>query len=115
MTLVFCAIKNIYLDLFLFTTGKLSNNQNDFKNLLQQIWFDMYSRGTRKVSSSGFEHVFVAEVKNSQVSGLHNWLYFKAEEDKRNADYLGYMKVLSFGEVPINIKTLSIDLIINCI
>lgn len=90
-----------YLNLKLkwLLTGKLRNNPQDFKNLLQEIWFNMYARGSRVVSSSGFEHVFAAEIKNSQISGFHNWLFFKEKEDKNEVNYLGYLKVLSLGNV----------------
>ena len=48
-----------------------------------QIWFELYgrSRGGRK-DSSGFEHVFVGEIKDDQVSGFHNWIQFWIEECK---------------------------------
>lgn len=74
------------------------------------------------MDSSGFEHVFVGEVralllsllvstikictcsinncitdimyqvKNGQVSGFHNWIMFWLEEKKGNVDYRGYIK-----------------------
>lgn len=59
----------------------------------------MYSRGQGRIGSSGFEHVFLAELKNNQVSGLHNWLYFNEEEKNRRANYLGYMKKIDLGNV----------------
>lgn len=33
------------------------------------MWFGLYSRGKGKLSSSGFEHVFVSELRNSEVLG----------------------------------------------
>lgn len=59
----------------------------------------MYSRGGGRIGSSGFEHVFLTELKNNQVSGLHNWLYFNEEEKKHNANYLGYMRKVDLGNV----------------
>lgn len=59
----------------------------------------MYSRGGGRISSSGFEHVFLTEIKNREVSGLHNWLYFNDQESKNQANYLGYMKSLDLGDV----------------
>lgn len=61
----------------------------------------MYSRGHGKVGSSGFEHVFLAELKKdkNEVSGLHNWLYFHEAEQKKLVNYLGYMKKIDLGDV----------------
>ncbi|KAG5879111.1 hypothetical protein JTB14_031659 [Gonioctena quinquepunctata] len=82
---------------FLIEKGKLGRDPKDFKDLLRLIWFNMYSRGGGRIGSSGFEHIFLAELKNSQVSGLHNWVYFREEEKKNNANYLGYLKKLDLG------------------
>lgn len=59
----------------------------------------MYSRGGGRIGSSGFEHIFLGELKNKQVSGLHNWLYFYDQEKKNAANYLGYMKKIDLGNV----------------
>lgn len=68
-------------------------SQQGFINLLHEIWFKLYyrERGGRP-DSSGFEHVFVGEIKNDQVSGFHNWIQFYLEERKGNIDYRGYIK-----------------------
>lgn len=55
-----------------------------------QKWFDFYVRGTGALGSSGFEHVFLAEVKNSAVSGGHGWLFFNEQEKLGYLDYKGY-------------------------
>eukprot|EP00548_Thalassiothrix_antarctica_P006006 CAMPEP_0194130756 /NCGR_PEP_ID=MMETSP0152-20130528/1722_1 /TAXON_ID=1049557 /ORGANISM="Thalassiothrix antarctica, Strain L6-D1" /LENGTH=501 /DNA_ID=CAMNT_0038825365 /DNA_START=165 /DNA_END=1670 /DNA_ORIENTATION=- len=64
-----------------------------FIKFLHKIWFKLYSRsrGSRG-DSSGFEHVFVGEVKNNAVSGFHNWLQLYYEEKKGALDYRGYIK-----------------------
>lgn len=61
----------------------------------------MYSRGGGKIGSCGFEHVFMNEIKNNEISGLHNWIYFhKQEQDSHHdVDYKGYMKSLHLGNV----------------
>ena len=43
---------------------EVTDDESDFKDVLRQIWFDMYSRSGRRGAkdSSGFEHVFVGEV-----------------------------------------------------
>ncbi|KAF2897264.1 hypothetical protein ILUMI_08904 [Ignelater luminosus] len=82
---------------FLINKGAIGKDPQHFRNILKEIWFNMYSRGGGKIGSSGFEHVFLAELKNGAVSGLHNWLYFKEEESKNTANYLGYMKNIDLG------------------
>ena len=72
-----------------------------FLKLLHKIWFDMYRRsGT--TDSSGFEHVFVGEVKDGKVSGFHNWIMFYLEEKKGNVDYRGYIKPRGNNEAETN-------------
>ncbi|KNC80689.1 hypothetical protein SARC_06938, partial [Sphaeroforma arctica JP610] len=41
--------------------------------------------------TSGFEHVFVGEVRNGEVMGLHNWIQFFVEEKAGKIDYKGYI------------------------
>lgn len=77
----------------------------EYKDLLRRLWFNLFSRGQGKIGSSGFEHVFMAETKqvdsNTEVLGLHNWIFFNAEETKRHIDYLGYIKKEDLGNVSI--------------
>ncbi|XP_050312708.1 endoribonuclease CG2145-like [Anthonomus grandis grandis] len=83
---------------FLVQKGKIGKDPKEFRDLLRQIWFNMYSRGGGKIGSSGFEHVFVAEIKENQVSGLHNWIYFYDAEAQNKANYLGYLKKIDLGD-----------------
>jgi len=69
----------------------------EFKNLLRELWFSVYSRGKRIDGSSGFEHVFLGEKKNGKVQGFHNWLYFLHLEDKNEVNYLGHWKAVDLG------------------
>jgi len=41
--------------------------------------------------SGSFEHVFVGESKNGEISGLHNWLQFYNLERSNELDYRGYI------------------------
>lgn len=84
---------------YLIKKGKLDTNPASFKDKLYEIWFTLYPRGGGQISSSGFEHVFTAEVKNGLVSGLHNWIYFHREETKNHANYLGYLHKIEFADV----------------
>ena len=95
---------------FLFDHGKFTGTLDGFRTYLKRIWFGMYDRdgNNRKntIGSSGFEHVFVGEMKNSAVSGFHNWVSFYQKEkygpnlpngQKSGLNYLGYIKKASFG------------------
>ncbi|CAM9589106.1 unnamed protein product [Ascophyllum nodosum] len=80
-----------YAHQYLVAKGAAPESETDFKNLLHQTWFALYSRDREAVDSSGFEHVFVGEIKNREVTGLHNWIQMYLEEQKGQLDYLGYI------------------------
>jgi poly(U)-specific endoribonuclease len=66
---------------------------------LLQIWFALYRRQAGgPLDSSGFEHVFVGEVRGGEISGFHNWIRFYLEEKKGTVDYRGYIKPRQAGE-----------------
>jgi len=81
-------------------------DERGFREVLDAIWFKLYSRSgggrRRKMDSSGFEHVFVGEVKNGQVSGFHNWIQFYLEEKRGHVDYRGYIKPRSRNSAETN-------------
>jgi poly(U)-specific endoribonuclease len=79
--------------------NRVPEDEDSFKKLLHSIWFEVYNRkrGGRD-DSSGFEHVFVGEIKDDQVSGFHNWIMFYLEEQRGNIDYRGYIKPKGGGE-----------------
>lgn len=81
-----------HLMTFLKNKGFVTPDPKQQRDFLKQIWFSLYSRGKGKIGSSGFEHVFVSELKNGGVSGLHNWIYFSREELANRVNYLGYLK-----------------------
>lgn len=88
---------------FLADKGFVRKDYYEYKDTLRRIWFNLFSRGQGKIGSTGFEHVFMAETKQidtgTEVLGLHNWIYFNAEETKRRVDYLGYIKKIDLGNV----------------
>lgn len=86
---------------YLIKKGKIGSDPEALKDKLHEIWFSLYPRGDGQISSSGFEHVFAVEVKRGTVSGLHNWIYFHQEEAKNNANYLGYLHKIEFGDVSL--------------
>lgn len=84
---------------FLADKGFIAKDYYAYKDALRKIWFNLYSRGDGKIGSTGFEHVFLTELKlGTEVSGLHNWIYFNAEEVKKRANYLGYIKKVDLGD-----------------
>ncbi|XP_006821669.1 uridylate-specific endoribonuclease-like [Saccoglossus kowalevskii] len=62
----------------------------EFREDLKTIWLEFYTRSSGPLDSSGFEHVFVGEVKNGDVSGFHGWLNFYKEEQAGRLNYYGY-------------------------
>ncbi|GMT32532.1 hypothetical protein PFISCL1PPCAC_23829 [Pristionchus fissidentatus] len=63
------------------------------KEAISRLWFDRYSRARGVLDTSGFEHVFIGELKNGEVSGLHNWVRINDIETdpKQNFDYKGFI------------------------
>ncbi|XP_050346584.1 endoribonuclease CG2145-like [Nymphalis io] len=82
---------------FLKDKGYVTPDPKQQRDFIKQMWFGLYSRGKGKISSSGFEHVFVSELKNNEVSGLHNWIYFSKEELANRINYLGYLKYVELN------------------
>lgn len=80
---------------FLADKGFMRQDCYEYKDALKRIWFNLFSRKQAKFGSTEFEHVLVAKTKqanlSTQVLGLHNWVYFNAEETKIRFDYLGYI------------------------
>ncbi|XP_063375635.1 endoribonuclease CG2145-like [Cydia amplana] len=83
---------------FLKEKGYVTPDPRQQRDFLKQLWFGLYSRGKGKISSSGFEHIFVSELRNGEVLGLHNWIYFAKEEAANRVNYLGYLKYLPIGD-----------------
>jgi len=67
-----------------------ASNAASFRKAIQEIWFGDYGRGAGG-QSSGFEHVFVGETKNGQVSGLHSWVRMYWLEANGKLDYTGFV------------------------
>ena len=58
----------------------------------------MYDRARATLGSSGFEHVFIGEVKNGDVSGFHNWFHWFWLESQGDINYLGHWEHVTFGD-----------------
>lgn len=77
---------------------KLFNKSNtEFRKLLGELWFALYSRGNRILGSSGFEHVFLGEKKLGKVQGFHNWVFFYHMENLKKVNYLGHWEAKKLG------------------
>lgn len=83
--------------LFLQKKGVVTADPKTHHDLLKTIWFQLYSRGNGKIGSSGFEHVFLNEVSNGTMIGLHNWVYLYEQEKSGRLDYQGYIKKMDLG------------------
>ena len=86
---------------FLAEKGYIPNDEYEFKDTLKRIWFSQFKRIDGDASSSGFETVFLAEQFDSEIIGLHNWIYFAKQEEANKINYLGYIKEQKLGEVSI--------------
>lgn len=62
----------------------------DFQQALHDIWFRLYSRDASR-DSSAFEHVFIGELDDGKVKGLHNFYQVYVEEKRANFNYIGYL------------------------
>ncbi|XP_016978671.1 poly(U)-specific endoribonuclease homolog [Drosophila rhopaloa] len=82
---------------FLQQKGLVSPDPKTHRDLVKELWFTQYSRGQGKIGSSGFEHVFVYEVKEGTIIGFHNWVFIGEEEKEGRFDYKGYMKEQDIG------------------
>ncbi|XP_013102425.2 endoribonuclease CG2145 [Stomoxys calcitrans] len=80
---------------FLEFKGVATNNKDSQLHLLKDMWFSQYSRGQGRIGSSGFEHVFLAEIREGNILGLHNWIYFHEQEKLGHLDYKGHIEKLN--------------------
>ena len=49
----------------------------------------------KQIDFFSFEHVFVGEIKSSEVSGFHNWVQFYLRESVGDVNYYGYISKLA--------------------
>jgi len=91
-----------YCHNYLVAKKKATPNMEEFKKTLYDLWFKMYRRvgGKGSDDSSGFEHVFVGEIREGKVIGFHNWIQFFLEERKGLLDYQGFVAHKRNAHVP---------------
>ncbi|KAK2580621.1 hypothetical protein KPH14_007733 [Odynerus spinipes] len=83
---------------FLANKGYIPDDPYEFKDTLKRVWFSQFKRIDGDASSSGFETVYLAEQFDSDIIGLHNWIYYAKQEAEKKIDYLGYIKEAKFGD-----------------
>ncbi|GMR33180.1 hypothetical protein PMAYCL1PPCAC_03375, partial [Pristionchus mayeri] len=78
---------------YLVKKGKVSADLTAFKQFLTTFWFGTYSRcanNKKMIGSSGFEHVFSGEFKDSTIDGHHNWMKYYLNQQSGDIKYYGY-------------------------
>eukprot|EP00892_Ulva_mutabilis_P000806 jgi/Ulvmu1/10726/UM068_0012.1 len=75
---------------YLVAKGCCEDDQEAFLKMLEEAWFQFYRRDDEN-DSSGFEHVFVGEMDDGHVKGLHNWIQTMVEESRGSLDYMGFV------------------------
>ncbi|CDW56808.1 XendoU domain containing protein [Trichuris trichiura] len=68
-----------------------ANSDENFRKWLKDYWFSEYARRRKVVDSSAFEHVFLGEMENGKVLGLHNWIRFAYLEARGALNYKGFL------------------------
>ncbi len=94
-----------------------ATTRHAFVSELYQLWFGLYKRKVAN-DSSGFEHVFVGEIKEEtqEITGLHNWIQIYIEEKKKNPgtfDYRGFIKPKRKGNSKSTNNTLNTEQFIS--
>lgn len=85
---------------FLELKGFVTEDPKSRFELIKRVWFDFYPRNKNTTkTSSGFEHVFLSEVKRGKIIGLHNWIYFAEAEKNGNLNYKGWLRNIDLGNV----------------
>lgn len=95
---------------FFVCLGYVKDSFADQFSLLNTMWFSVYTRGGGIRGSSGFEHVFLHEVKNHEISGLHNWIYYHELEQTPNhpLHFLKLTRQLSLANVKSSLFTFNL-------
>ncbi|KAI6210803.1 Endoribonuclease [Aphelenchoides besseyi] len=75
---------------YLKKNGYAPQDYDKFLDQLFVLWYGTYSRCSGPLGSSGFEHVYVGEVRRDEVDGQHNWVRYYLLEKAGNISYYGY-------------------------
>ncbi|PVD31921.1 hypothetical protein C0Q70_07347 [Pomacea canaliculata] len=79
---------------FLSTKGCINSSDDARKAFIYELWFNTYPPNEVDISSkyrSGFQHVFLGELRGTTVLGFFNWLTFYLEEMQGRINYRGWI------------------------
>jgi poly(U)-specific endoribonuclease len=79
-----------YCHNILCAKGLAPRDNSAFIRMLNDLWFGMYRREAQN-DSSAFEHVFLGEIRDGSVCGMHNWIQIYNEERRGSFNYMGYI------------------------
>ncbi|CAD5229362.1 unnamed protein product [Bursaphelenchus okinawaensis] len=81
------------IDVLRKSNHPFAKSPDTLKQAMYDMWFGTFSRARGKQDSSAFEHVFLGEAKNGEVSGMHNWVVInQLENDEKNKlNYRGFI------------------------
>ncbi|KAI6243614.1 Endoribonuclease [Aphelenchoides fujianensis] len=70
--------------------GYATQDYDKFLDTLFVLWYGTYSRCSGPLGSSGFEHVYLGEIRGDTIDGQHNWVRYYLLEKAGNITYYGY-------------------------
>lgn len=79
-----------YCHNYLSSKNLVPRDRGEFIRILNELWFGLYRREASG-DSSAFEHVFLGEIRDDAVLGMHNWVQMYNEERKGTFNYMGYI------------------------
>jgi len=80
---------------------KVFQSLDEFNTQMLDVWFTFYpnpQKNSRLNFTSGFTHVFLAELESFKIDGFHNWDYFAKQEQLNTANYYGYIVSKDLGK-----------------
>lgn len=99
-------IYNTRVFVYLYNVLRQLNILEHFSDLplyIYNLWFDTYSKKA-KDDSCLFEHIFIGEMSDDKILGLHNWIQFYNEEKIGRINYYGhYNTIIDYPHI-LNMK-----------
>uniref|UniRef100_A0A5S6QJ50 Endoribonuclease n=1 Tax=Trichuris muris TaxID=70415 RepID=A0A5S6QJ50_TRIMR len=91
-TLMDSSVMKLMIQLLKIRKIPIVDDLEKFREWFKKLWFTEYPRHSPDgpKDSSAFEHVFLGELYNDKVFGLHNWIRYAVLESRNEIEYLGY-------------------------